>query len=307
VWSAWQRMAPVSAAQTVTVMSLNHVVELLIKDDGSISRYHRAISLFEFQVAIYHPSSFERLVATQGGVRAPTGILRTARIYAAIKILEKIEADLKHQNNVSVMSIRELAADENYQSVFDDVIATNGGWHRIRQSMTARELDDNIDARRDEAQVVANIVDFSYRFSKHLANAKYPGRKSPGGVDAAKYVVRKAYKPHISRSTMKNRWREYKLPAIFLYLTLNQKFDVWPCRVSSKEFPDALLQQVGNTDELRRYFCAYQTVRAALLDRKYKLFPVLDLDLGCSPRLENAEFSPDISRAFEAWINCGAT
>ena len=107
-------------------MSLNHLVELLI--DESKSRYMRAIRLFEFQTAVSHPKAFKLLVATQGDVRAPTRILRTARIFAAIKILEKIEADLKQGKDDRFISIQDLAADEDYRSIFDDVIATNGGW-----------------------------------------------------------------------------------------------------------------------------------------------------------------------------------
>ena len=298
-------MATVSVAQTVIVMSLDHIVELLIKDDASISRYQRAISLFEFQVAIYYPKSFECLVVTRGGVPAPTKRLRTARIFAAIRILEKIDADLKQQKNIRGISIRDLAADEIYKSVFDDEIFANGGWLRIRRSMTDREFDYNIDERCSEARVAANIVDYLYRFPKHLASEKLPKtkRRILGGVDAAKYVVRNAYKPHIGKSTMKSRWREYKLSAIFLYLIFNQKFNMRPCRVSSKEFLDDILRQVDNIDELRRYFCAYQIVRAALLDRKYT-FPALDLDLKCSPpKLEAAEFSSNIKTAIEAWLN----
>jgi len=127
-------------------MSLNHLVELLI--DESKSRYMRAIRLFEFQTAVYHPKAFKRLVATQGDVRAPTRILRTARIFAAIKILEKIEADLKQKKDDRVISIKDLAADEDYRSIFDDVIATNGGWIRIRHSQSVRTFDKSMKRRK---------------------------------------------------------------------------------------------------------------------------------------------------------------
>jgi hypothetical protein len=283
-------------------MSLKQIVELLI--DESQSLYIRAISLFEFQTAVYRPKAFEHLIEAQTGLRAPTKILRTARIHAAIKILEEIEAGLQ-KNSDSVTSIQDCAANEDYQNIFA-VFAANGGFRRLRHSQSARTFDRNTMAKDKEAQVVANIVDFSYRYSKHRAGEQYPGRSNPGGVHAAQYVVRNAYPPALGESTIKSRWREYQLPAIFLYLLHYHRFDMRARRVSSRNFLAALLQQAGNIDELRRYFCAYQTVRAALLDRKYKLFPVLDLDLGCSPQLEAAEFSPDISRAFEAWINRGA-
>src|ERR1700686_2585623 len=148
-------------------MSLNQIVGLLI--DESISRYIRAISLFEFQTAIFRPKSFERLIEAQVGLRAPTQILRTARTFAAIKILEKIESDLKDNKKVPVISIQDLAADETYRSIFDDVIAANGGWSRIRHSPSARSFDRRNHLKgkeKTEPQAAANVVDYSYRFSK---------------------------------------------------------------------------------------------------------------------------------------------
>ena len=84
---------------------------------------------------------------------------------------------------------------------------------------------------------------------------------------------------------------------------LNQKIDVKPPRANSKRFLKKLLQQADNVDELRRLFSAYQAVHAALLRQGYKKFPALDLDLGCPPpHLDAAEFSPEIKKEFEDWV-----
>jgi hypothetical protein len=266
----------------VMVMSLNQIVELLI--DESKSQYTRAITLFEFQTAVYRPKAFDHLIkANEVGLRAPTRILRTARIFAAIKILEEIEVDLSQKRADSVISLRDLAANEDYRSVFDDVIATNGGWTRIRHSQSARTFDESMAAKKKEAQAAAGIVDFSYRFFKNRASTQYPGRKNPGGVEAARYVVRISYEPQIGKkTTIKGRWREYQVPAVFVYLLLNQRFDLGPPRVGSKEFVEVLMRQVGDIAALRSYFTAYQIVRSALSKLGYKKFPPLDLDLGCS-------------------------
>jgi hypothetical protein len=287
------------------VMSLNHLVELLI--DESKSQYMRAIRLFEFQTAVYHPKAFKRLVATQGDVRAPTRMLKTARIFAAIKILEKIEADLKQKKGDGAISIKDLAADEDYRSIFDDVIATNGGWMRIRHSKSVRSFDKGNHANKG-ALAAAKIVDFSYRFSKHLAGTRYPRRSNPGGVEASKYVVRNVCEPPISKSTIKTRWREYQSSAIFLYLLLKQGgFDLRPDRVGSKHFLDVLLSQVDDVDMLRKYFSAYQVVHSALSKLKYKRFAALDLDLRHSPppQLDAPEFCPKIKTAFDKWLRDG--
>jgi len=117
------------------------------------------------------------------------------------------------------------------------------------------------------------------------------------------YVAQRAYEPYVGDSTMKSRWREYKLQAVCLYLMLNQKFNMKPPQVCSKKFVNRLLQKAENVSELRRYFSAYQTVRTALLSQKYGQFPALDLDLGRSPpRLDAAVFSPGIAEAFDRWL-----
>ena len=66
-------------------MSLRHVVEFLIKGVESASRLRPAIRLFEFQVALFYPVSFKKLVARQNDVAAPTNKVKTARVFAAIK------------------------------------------------------------------------------------------------------------------------------------------------------------------------------------------------------------------------------
>jgi hypothetical protein len=291
--------------QTVMIMSLEHIVERLI--DESKSSYSRAIDLFEFQTAVYRPkASFQRLIATQRDARAPTKVLRTARIFAAIRILEKIEEDLREKRDSSVVSLRDLAADEDYRSIFDDVIATNGGWRRIRQSQSVMAFDESMKCRKKEAKPAAKIVDFSYRYSKHLSSSKYPGKKNPGGVEAAKYVVRKAYN-FGKKTTIKNRWKGYKVTAVFVYLLLMRDFDFGPPRVGSRKFVEVLLRQVSNIDGLRKFFCAYQEVQGVLSKLNYKDFPTLDLKLDCSltQQLDAPVFSPKMQAAFENWLQTG--
>jgi len=286
-------------------MSLNDIVKLLTEDDASISQFRRAIRLFEFQVSVFYPLSFKRLIASEGGVTVPNNkMLRAARIFAGIQILENIEAGLQQGNNGNaVISIRELAADESYRSVFNDMMATCRGWSGIRHKISANAFDRRISEQRGLAITVANIVDCSYRFRMNHAATKFPRKTNPSGVDMAKFVVQDACKPLFEETTTKNRWRKFKLPGIFLYLMLIQKFDMEPAQVSSKKFAEKLLRQADNLDEIRRFFCAYQTVRDTLLHAKYKVFPELALDLRCSPpQLDAAKFSPEMNRAFQKWL-----
>lgn len=260
-------------------MSLDTVVTAILGENGPQSLYDRAIRLYEFQIAIFHRTSFARLLKAEDDTRAATKRLKTARIFVALKFFEKIERDLKQERSVNFMTYRDLAGHEQYCRLFDDVFAKNGGWSRIRHSEDASTFDEDIDARCAEARVVANVVDFSYRFSIYCKE-----RKLSGGVDNARYVLEKApeYKSSIGESQIKNRWREYKQSSIFLYLLLVQNFDLRPPRISSTNFLAKLLKQADNTAELRRFFAAYQAVYTALLSRRYKDLPAIALHLDVS-------------------------
>jgi hypothetical protein len=122
-------------------MSLDQIVKLIVDDSGTVSPYLRAIRLFEFQVAIFNPNSFRKLVSAERNDRAPSQLLRTARIFAAIKFLEDIEAELRKGNADKAVSIKQLAENPDYQAIFDEVIAPNGGWSRIRHSVSAKRFD----------------------------------------------------------------------------------------------------------------------------------------------------------------------
>jgi hypothetical protein len=147
-------------------MSLESIVKILIGQEPS-ARYFRAITLFEFQVAMFDSNWFGQLVDSEGVVAAKFPKLRRARVFAAVRILESIEADLKKDKGNEDISISALAANENFRSIYDEVFARSGGTHLMRHSMSAKEFDEDLEVRRADALAVANMIDFSYRYSKH--------------------------------------------------------------------------------------------------------------------------------------------
>jgi hypothetical protein len=277
------------------IMSLKEIIEPLLRDGGEpMSRYTRAAKLFEFQISLFYQKSFEHLIAGKEDSK-----LTRARLRVGIRFLQKAENDLERQN---VFSIQGFAADKDYQRIFDDLFVANGGWSKILHSMQVGEFDQDIKARRKLAQIAVNIIDFSYRFSKNPPKIEYRRRRNPGGLEAAKYVVRNTTRPAVGASTIKQRWAAYRATAIFLYLMLNRQFDLQPPRLNSKAFTDELLRQAENVDQLRRYFRAYQAVQSALSDLRYN-FVTLDLDVGGpTPELHALDFSPEMKRALSDWV-----
>jgi hypothetical protein len=276
-------------------MSLKEIVTFLIGSSNEpTSRYHRALKLFEFEISLFDGDAFDRFIAGKSNKR-----LRTARILATIKILEKLERDWKLDQ--AVTSTEKIIANPEYQNIFDLFLA-NGGWDQLLKSSSVRWFDGRIAKQREEAQTAANIIDFSYRFWKKPPNVRTVGRKVLAGAEAAKYVVQKSYSPARAGTTTKNRWGKYKSASIFLYLILTQGFKLQPPKLNSAEFADKLLQQTEDIGELRRYFSSYQQVCAALSNLNYQCFPSLDLDLGSStPELSAPSFSPEMIAAYSDW------
>jgi hypothetical protein len=277
-------------------MSLKEIVTFLIRaSDEPASRYHRALRLFEFEISLFDGRAFDRLIAGKGSNR-----LRTARTFATIKILEKLERD--GNLDPAVTSIENNIAHHEYRSIVDLFLA-NGGWAQILKTSSVRWFDANITKQRKQAQTAVDIIDFSYRFWKNQPSVKTVGRKVPGGVEAAKYVVEKAYAPARGDTTIKVYWGRYRSASIFLYLILTRDFKLEPPKVSSAKFVDELLQQTGDIGQLRRYFCSYQQLCAALSNLNYKSFPPLDLDLGSSTDLNAPPFSSEMIKMYAKWAN----
>jgi hypothetical protein len=278
-------------------MSLDQIVKIIVDESGTVSPYMRAIRLFEFQVAIFNPNSFRKLVSAERNDRAPSQLLRTACIFAAIKFLEDIEAELRKSNADKAVSIKQLAENPDFQVIFDKVVAPNGGWPRIRHSESVKRFDKKkVAVQCDLAETVAKFIDFSYRFDKNPIETKYRG-----GITTAVYVVRTAnsYQSEMSRSKAAKRWRRFRTTAVFLYLLLVQKFPLMPPKVSSKHFSRDLMKQIEDIATLRDFFRAYQDVCETLIRRGYK-FEKLDYNLNCDvPRFEISAFPPDVATAFQ--------
>ena len=283
-------------------MSLDQIVGRLIDDKVSATR--RAIRLFEFQVAVFNPKPFRQLVASKNDQRAPSKLLKTARIFAAIRFLEAIEKKLQQDKPSKPISIAQLAENIDFQTIFDDEIAPNGGWRQIRNSKSVRSFDKSIQTQSEKAKVVANFIDFSYRYDQHCLNPRYDG-----GITTAWYVVRTAssYQSNRSKSSSKKSWSKFRSTAPFLYLLLKQSFDLTPPRVGSLVFSETLLKQAENIANLRRFFRAYQLLYEALKRRGYKGYDALQYNLDNEIlQSEVTPFPTDVRDAFEKYIKISA-
>jgi hypothetical protein len=209
-------------------MNLQETAEILCQSDASHSPYVRAIKLFEFQVAIFAPGS--------------EALQRHARVFAAIKILEHIEKFSGLEDSASLTERLKLPG----YSEIANVIFQAGGWRRIRSLWNTREFDEQLAIRMREAQSVARLAEFSYRFVRLK-----PSDLRRGGSTMARSVMhqinqeaKSGKKKGFSTGTLKARWKEYGSMAALQYLILIRMPELKPRRISKKGFVETLLGPV---------------------------------------------------------------
>jgi hypothetical protein len=218
--------------------------------DQKVSVYVRAIKLFELQAYIFCPSVIGRP--------------RTARLFAAMKMLELIESEI--QRKEGRISIRSLAANDDYAEIYDTILMPSGGFARIRHLLKSKKFDEDLLSARRESRVVSKCVDFSYRYKPTAAR----GHVRPG-VTMAIYVVPRAQSFNVRRhrTVLKERWAKYRLTACFLFLIHELGFKFKPRPVSKNRFAAKLIEAASAIEELEKFFLAYSAVSLHLKEKGY--------------------------------------
>jgi len=280
--------------------SLDQLVEFLIHERGSESLYIRAIRLFEFQVALFYPKEYQKLLASTHDNRAPTTFLRGVRTYVASRFLDDIQAKLKPKYKSKPTPFGLLMKHPDYRKLFA-LFTANGGLLRMRRSHSEMSLDKQISKRRKRAEIAAKLIDFSYRFEP-------PQRgRWKCGITTAIFVVGNASSYGVnkkSKNSVQPFWKEFKSTSIFLYLLLSQDIRLMPPKISKKSFSKMLLSQAKDVVALRNFFRAYQHICEILAPKGYKSFEILGFNLKCGlPSLSRPPLDPDVIETFEKYKN----
>src|ERR1700682_835465 len=210
------------------MMELADVAKLLCDPNTTESAYLKAIKLFEFQVSIFVPNS----VAIQAD----------GRVLVAIRILEHIQKSFPDVSDVTKLT--ELLKLPGYAEIAD-VVFQSGGWRWIRQLWNGREFDEQLSIRRNEARIVAQLADFSYRFAKSMPN---DSRKGGSTMARACLNAVNAKNKGYSTRTLKNRWQEYGSAAALQYVLLIQKIGPKPLKLNKVGFVERLISQTVALD-----------------------------------------------------------
>jgi hypothetical protein len=247
-------------------LTLEETARILCEPNTHYSELERAILLFGLQVAAVSPT-------------APQLAL-DARLHAAMKVLENIEANQGSRDGVS---LTERFAFPGYERIVGQMLERDGSWRAIARAWTRKEFVDDIEVRWDEARDVGRLVDFSYRFDQLMK-----GDPRKAGVTMARPFVCETAK--ISDGTMRTRWRQYGKTAVLAYSF--QKIGPRPARLTTKKFVEKLLSQVADVERLRRLFATYQNLSTLLRPRGYSCDPIaVDCLSKVAPVLSLKDFS----------------
>ena len=276
-------------------MDLDSLVKFLLDDSQPLEM--RSISLFEFQVSLFYPRTFQKLYAARYAPGSATPKSKSARALAGTQFLTKIENNLVAEKKGGVVSIRELAQDETYCTIHDSVVALTGGWETVRASISAKVFDRNISKKNERAKIATDIIDFAFRYCKTIPS---PSRLPK--VTSVQKTVGTAthYRVLRSETVVKEHWSPFRDTAVFLYLLAKQDFQLMPSSLAENNFLEVLLGQTKDTVTLRQFFQAYQDVCRSLTLSGYQ-FEELVVDLGGEPRqLQTPLLPSDALAAFDA-------
>jgi hypothetical protein len=266
-------------------IDLDETARILIHRTSE-SSYLRAIRLFEFQTYLLYPTAFS--------AEKETDVQISARLLATLKFLEHLEGKMLAASKKETIAWSDLSKNRDYVQIFEKIFLRSGGWRAIRYIWDAKEFDEQLRLRQREARAAAKIVDFSYRFAMLKPNDR---RKA--GVNMARSIVCTGYRYRKGLSTLKSRWREYGKTAAFSYLILEQKFELKPPSVRSKNFSDILLSQVDDIDHLTEFFLAYRHLCEVLHSRGYRFPPVHSVEGTLVSPLVVDKLPEDVEKAIQ--------
>jgi hypothetical protein len=155
-----------------------------------------------------------------------------------------------------ISRLRALFKISEYQALFDEIIAPRGGLLAFLDSVNSSEFDVIMKRYREQVAVVADLMDYRFRYLDHggtdkrLANLShayvYRFKKIEGGQT-------------ISGKTIRTRWTELKSKAIFIYVSEKTNSKFYPREIHKNEFLDGLTKEANDLEALMTYFgkCAY--------------------------------------------------
>jgi hypothetical protein len=236
----------------------------------------RAIRLFVLVVVLHKGEAIARVTGHDASstdntlsIRISAATLRHARLLAGMKFIEQIERDWKKENSSKRATIKRMAGNREFASVYNKVILKHGGWYKIRYSPNLRQFQTELASHERFAKEISKLVDFSARFKP---DPKKP--KQIGGITMAIAIVTQGagksfYATEIKSTRMEDVWSHLRSSAPFLYLLHMQGWEFKIGNVVGKNFTKRWRKLSADIPYLQQFFAAYNVVVRRLAGRGY--------------------------------------
>jgi hypothetical protein len=236
----------------------------------------RAIEFFTFLVAIHACGPTAPI--TGSGKFEPGNslvvivsrkLIKDARLLAAMKFLERMEADWMEANPKRRPRLQRMAKLPDYALIYDKVILKNGGWYKLRYTTGLRDLEDEIRGWKKHARNVARIIEFSTRFKPRPDKPKQTGGPTMAIDIITHDAIRKYFGTTLKSTQLYPAWQRAKSVAPFLYLLYVRKYPYYLKLIAGKELPRRLVDKVSDRERLIDFLRAYNSVVQQLRPRNY--------------------------------------
>jgi hypothetical protein len=244
------------------------LIDALIGDETALAfPFERELLLYQLQTWIYIPDEYQ---IPQGAKKY--GVVNDAGILAAAKFLERlgrkyleVKGLLKH----STVRLAKCLENEEYRSLYNTVLKRHGGWTCLLYAASTASIDKIINGRRKNAETVCEIMDYRFRFLDHGGTDRRQANISHG--QCFRYMNKKH---PLSGKTIKQRWSDNKISAIFLYVSERLGPSFFPPKIESDTFVDEMIERAANLAEIRHFFSTYAYVAEVLKDSKEGNIPI---------------------------------
>jgi hypothetical protein len=154
-------------------------------------------------------------------------IVEKAGVLSAVNILSRISPRVEMRGGVAVRQARQIAAtlrNSPYASLYDAILAPQGGWTRL-QFTEGAEFDDALARARKDTGIVTAMVDYQFRYFDHGGSDE-----QLANLNHARFYIYKFRTPIIRGKLSKQAWRHHKRSSLFLYVNEKHDFGLWPSR-----------------------------------------------------------------------------
>lgn len=233
---------------------IRRIIELSLNLTEQKYPFEYVISLYELQIW--------SVFSDQGG-RWPN----LARLLVTALLLERDaleveetdgggEHDPRPGDMYSLRRMTALLKEPTYRALVDGPLAASGGFSALISAPSPEEFDKEVEKRRKTAETVFEIVDYRFRYFDHGNTDKKMGNLSHAYV--FRFNQREGSR-RISGSTIRERWRQQRAGAIFLYVSKLTGFDFFPRPLGSNNFLSEITRTAEDKRKLRKFFgqCAY--------------------------------------------------